>query len=64
MLSRAAQTIIVGVVAASLFSNIKVTDTSTLDGFLFFCALFNALAYFDIIPTVYSQREVCTFIST
>eukprot|EP00596_Hydrurales_sp_CCMP1899_P009612 CAMPEP_0119038002 /NCGR_PEP_ID=MMETSP1177-20130426/6649_1 /TAXON_ID=2985 /ORGANISM="Ochromonas sp, Strain CCMP1899" /LENGTH=1597 /DNA_ID=CAMNT_0006999999 /DNA_START=48 /DNA_END=4838 /DNA_ORIENTATION=+ len=58
MKSRAAQTIIVGVVAASLFSNIEVTDTSTMNGFLFFCALFNALAYFDIIPTVYSQREV------
>ena len=56
--SRVAQCIIVGVVAASLFSNIEVNDTDTMDGFLFFAALFNALAYFDIIPTVYAQREV------
>ena len=56
--SRVAQCIVVGVVAASLFSNIGVTDTDTMDGFLFFAALFNALAYFDIIPTVYAQREV------
>ena len=55
--SRVAQCIVVGVVAASLFSNIGVTDTDTMDGFLFFAALFNALAYFDIIPTVYAQRE-------
>jgi hypothetical protein len=49
---------ILGVVAASLFSDIGLEDTDTMDGFLFFAALFNALAYFDIIPTVFSQREV------
>jgi hypothetical protein len=56
--ARLGQCVIVGAVAGSLFSNLKTTDISSMNGMLFFTVLFNALSSFALIPFIYDQRAV------
>jgi hypothetical protein len=52
------QRLVIGAIAGSLFSNIRPTDITSLNGFLFFSVLFNALSAFPMIPIVYAQKAV------
>jgi ABC-type multidrug transport system permease subunit len=56
--SRIGQSLLIGAVSGSLFSNIGVTDINTMNGFLFNSVLFGALASFAIVPMVYEQKAV------
>ncbi|RYH32062.1 ATP-binding cassette domain-containing protein [archaeon] len=52
------QSLIVGAVAGSLFSNLSRTDMTTLNGFMFNTMLFGALSAFSMFPIIYDQKAV------
>ena len=56
--SRIGQSLLIGAISGSLFSDITVTDVTTMNGFLFNTILFGALGSFAILPIVYSQKLV------
>lgn len=56
--ARIGQSLLVGAIAGSLFSNIRVEDVTTMNGFLFNTILFGALGSFAILPIVYAQKAV------
>jgi ABC-type polysaccharide/polyol phosphate export permease len=55
---RAMQSLVVGGIAGSLFSDLAVEDYNTMSGILFFAALFGALSAMSMIPIIYAQRAV------
>ena len=55
---RAMQSLLVGGIAGSLFSNLPVDDYNTMSGILFFAALFGALSAMSMIPIIFEQRAV------
>ncbi len=56
--ARLGQSLLVGAIAGSLFSNIDKEDVSTMNGFLFNTVLFSALGSFALLPILYSQKAV------
>jgi ABC-type multidrug transport system permease subunit len=58
IISRIMQRLLLGGIAGSLFCNISPSDTATMNGFLFFCVLFNALSAFPMMPLVFAQKAV------
>jgi hypothetical protein len=56
--SRIGQSLLVGAISGSLFSNIETTDITTMNGFLFNTMLFGALGSFALLPIVYEQKAV------
>lgn len=56
--ARIGQNLFVGAVAGSLFNNISPTSVQTMNGFLFFTALFGALTGFSMLPGVFDQKAV------
>jgi len=58
LISRLSQSLLVGAITGSLFSNINTNDIMTMNGFLFNCVLFGAVNNFAIIPMVYEQKAV------
>lgn len=56
--ARIAQNLVVGAIAGSLFSNIKSGDSTTMNGFLFFSVLFNAIGNFSMMNLSFQQKSV------
>eukprot|EP01034_Spumella_vulgaris_P047223 gene47223-biopygen1258 len=55
---RLGQTLIVGIFAGTLFSNLPTTDTNSMRGILYFTALFGALTSMSTLPIIFEQRAV------
>jgi ABC-type multidrug transport system fused ATPase/permease subunit len=55
---RVIQTIMVGSITGSLFNNLEPTDTTSMNGMLFFSVLFVALSSMSMLPLIFAQREV------
>lgn len=55
---RVGQTMIIGAIIASLFTNLATTDYRSMMGFIFFCALFLALGNFAFIPDMVAEKAV------
>ena len=55
---RALQSVIIGAIAGSLFSDLPVTDTNSMSGVLFFAALTGALSAMSMLPIIFAQRAV------
>eukprot|EP00981_Chlorochromonas_danica_P003637 scaffold680_cov176-Ochromonas_danica.AAC.1 len=56
--ARMGQTLIVGAISGSLFSDIEKTDVNTMNGCLFGSVLFVALGSFFILPVIFDQKAV------
>jgi ABC-type multidrug transport system permease subunit len=55
---RVMQSLLVGAIAGSLFSDLPTEDSNTMAGILFFAGLFGALAALPMIPIMFAQRAV------
>lgn len=56
--SRVGQSLVVGGIAGSLFSNLDPLDVQTINGVLYYGVLSVSLAQMSILATVFAQREV------
>ena len=52
------QSVVVGGIAGSLFSNLPVDDANSMSGILYFCGLFGALSALASLPMIFEQRAV------
>ena len=56
--ARIMQSIVIGSIAGSLFSNIPLEDTQTMNGIIFFSLLNVALGAMALMPVIFAQRSV------
>lgn len=55
---RAIQSVVIGAIAGSLFSDLPVEDSNSMSGVLFFAALLGAFSAMAMIPIIFAQRAV------
>lgn len=55
---RIGQSLVLGIIAGSLWANIGTQAITTMNGFLFLCTIFCALGNYSIIPLVYQQKQM------
>ena len=56
--SRIIQKILVGAIGGSVYNNIKPYNLVSMDGFLFFTALFGAFSCFDLLSLLFAQKLI------
>ena len=56
--ARIMQSVVIGAIAGSLFSNIPLKDTQTMSGLIFFALLNVALGAMALMPVIFAQRNV------
>jgi len=55
---RAIQSVLIGAIAGSLYSDLPVEDTNSMSGVLFFAALTGAFSAMSMLPIIFAQRAV------
>ena len=56
--ARLFQNMFIGAVVGSLFEGISVTEVQSMNGFIFFTALYGAFTGFSLLPGVFEQKAV------
>ena len=58
LLGRCMQSVMVGVISGTLFVDLDVEDSNSMNGILFFSAMFAAFSAMSMLPIMYEQRNV------